>query len=68
MSEPFLPVPPPERNDEYWDPEPPRCPECGDILGTLEDDEGVAVGRCQFHGMVEPVYSDSQSENEEDDE
>lgn len=50
MSEPLLPVPPPEP-DSNWDPEPARC-ECGEIIAVRPDGKGW----CQFHGMVTPVY------------
>lgn len=51
MSEPLLPVPPPEP-DGFWDPLPGRCPECGQIIDVHPDGKG----RCQLHGMVAAVY------------
>jgi hypothetical protein len=64
-SEPLLPVPAPEPNSN-WEPRPARCPECGDILSSLEDDEGVIVGRCQLHGIVEPTYHGDNDQEDED--
>lgn len=68
-SEPHLPQPAPERG-EYWDPHPPRCPECGGIIDPhppAGNEGGEWVGWCQSHGLVVPVYPDSQeSENDEE--
>lgn len=47
MSEPLLPVPPPEP-ESNWEPNPMRCPQCGEIL----DPRGWGKGWCQFHGIV----------------
>lgn len=56
MSEPFLPVPPPGGN-EYLDPNPPLCIECGAIVGNLnQDSEGEWTGFCGKHGRVAFYY------------
>lgn len=64
MSEPLLPLPPPE-GGEYWDPAPARCEECGSILQNLRPVEGEWTGWCPTHDRVPPYYPDSH-EVEED--
>lgn len=67
MSEPFLPVPPVEPND-YWEPEPARCIECGSIVDPRPQPSGELLGWCSTHGLVDVIYhGDSQeTENEEE--
>jgi hypothetical protein len=76
MSEPYLPVPPPE-GQSYWDPEPPRCSieGCREIVDVRHAEGGAwehEMGYCQFHGLVPTEYGgDSQvpeNEREEEDE
>lgn len=71
MSEPYVPVPPPERNS-YWNPEPARCIECGSIVDVRrgpEWDDGEPDAYCSHcDRLVISMYPDSQSaENEEED-
>lgn len=53
MSEPYLPLPPPEP-DSNRDVTPPRCPECRTILVT----NPLTALRtwCPEHGTVKPVF------------
>jgi hypothetical protein len=57
MSEPWMPVPPPEGNP-YWDPAPARCPECGVIINARPTTKGWE-GWCPEHETVIAVFSDS---------
>lgn len=64
MSEPYLPYPDPEP-DAYWDPSPPRCGECGEILSGPHPamrKDGRIEGWCQKHGTVPATYRISDSE------
>jgi hypothetical protein len=63
MSEPLLPVPPPE-DDGYHDPHPGRCPICRTILDVKPN----GTGRCPEHGEVLAAYSflDLKFETEEE--
>lgn len=64
MSEPYLPVPPPEE-DSYHDPSPPLCPieGCGVILRNTTLAGGgkgsiFEIGTCERHGRVRAIYKD----------
>lgn len=59
MSEPLMPVPPHGEN-EYWDPAPARCEECGVILQDFRQIDGEWVGWCPTHNRVPLYYPDSQ--------
>lgn len=63
MSEPYLPVPPPER-DPYWDPAPARCPECRAIIDAhpASRADGSWEGWCPTHGTVIATYLSQDSE------
>lgn len=65
MSEPYLPLPDPGPND-YWEPEPAHCPECGVIIDARPKGDGWE-GWCPEHGVVPASYRDSQeAENREE--
>ena len=64
MSEPFLPVPPPERGS-YWNPAPARCPECRAIVQNPHSASRKNArweGWCPTHGTVQIVYPSQESE------
>lgn len=65
MSEAYLPVPDPEPLGS-WDPQPARCPECGEIIDAhpASRKDGHWEGWCQFHGTVVAVYRNSISDSE----
>ena len=62
MVEPTIPVPDPEPNSN-WEPSPARC-QCGEIIDAAPNGKGW----CQFHGVVDAVYSTSFQETEMTDE
>lgn len=57
MSEPWIPIPPPEE-DSYNDPLPARCPHqgCNIILANVRWTGAGEIGTCPRHGQVQPRY------------
>lgn len=62
MSEPYLPVPPPEE-DGYHDPMPPLCSECGAILRDTRYSGPSLVGICERHGLMRAKYRDDSGDD-----
>ena len=60
MSEPYLPVPPPEDNST-WEPEPARCMECGSIVDVIRKGDRT-FGFCSADGEVDIFYSTGVSQ------
>lgn len=70
MSEPYLPVPPPEDNSN-WNPEPARCEVCGNIVDVRHHEGGAwehEMGYCSTHGLVRTVYAGDSQPTENDEE